>query len=183
MPLTDPCPADFDPYRSQIHGCYCRQCLEGSYANCPDRRGAATRLLASLVDGMHQRVERAAFEASVEAQRSIDIAAACAAGHSELHMYGMYRGMHGGSITRTFYGEPYSEEFMIGSGIGLTPGHYEAGRAWLDAQRARRDAARATQAASLIGQDPRNACTYSRVSGQVCDHHANKEETCPPQAP
>lgn len=179
-------PKDFDPYRQQFRGCECPLCREMSYAlsdvlDFDGRRhyAAAEVLLSALRDGTHSRVELAERVAELKAERAGRIAEACASGAGELRLYGLYRGMSGGSVTRHFYHEPYSEGFMIGTGIGMTPGRYEAAEKRLIDHRRQADANRAAKVPGLIAQDGRNACTYFRVAGELCRSHVDLKEATP----
>jgi hypothetical protein len=64
-----------------------------------------------------------------------------------------------------------SREFVIGSGLGVSAGAYEARKKAWDQRVARQNADRAIQVERLIQQDARNKCTYYRIAGKLCDHH------------
>lgn len=167
-------PSDFDPYRAEFSGCNCLTCRNVSYANSGhgNLREAAAVLLAELQAGTHKRVELAEHIAMLKIERAANIAEACLAGRSGLHMYGMHRGVHGGSMERHWYGEPYSADFMVGIGIGMTPGRHEAANARLIASRERKDREREAAAKRKAETDPRYTCTYFQVSGEFCAGHA-----------
>lgn len=167
-------PKDFDPYRDQFTGCNCLLCRELAYANSGhgDLYKAGEALLDALRAGTHVHVTLAERIVEAKAEKAADVAAACAAGRSELHMLGLFRGYHGGTNERFYYGEPHSEAFMVGTGIGMTPGRHEAAYARLQETRRRFMARREVEVQRLILVDGRNTCTYFRMSGEVCTHHA-----------
>lgn len=169
--------ADFAPYLDEIRKCHCRPCVETSYANRPasDSLAAAVALLAVLRAGAHQRVEWADYIVAAKVQAAQRIAAACVDGATERRMVVMERGY---STSRDSDFWPYgpagpmkAHEFVVGLGIGVTTGVYEARERAYNERVAAAERQRALHVERLIEADGRNRCTYFRVTGRLCDGH------------
>lgn len=171
-------PKDFDPYRAQFRDCNCLLCRNVAYANSGhgNIREACQKLLDALKAGTHERVELADHIEQLKVERAARIAEACASGASELHMFGLHRGYHGGNNERLYFREPHDAFFMVGTGIGMTPGRHAAADARLQESRRRFLDRWQVEVERLVLADRRNTCTYFRMSGELCTRHSEEHE-------
>jgi len=169
-------PRDFAPYRSEIGDCHCQLCRNCSYAASGHGNAvqAATELLDALRAGHHHHVTFAEHVSKAKVEHAARVAAACIAGKSELHMLGLHLGYQGGNVERLYYREPYNADFMVGIGLGVTPGRHAAADARLQESRRRFMQRRAVEVERLILADQRNGCTHFRMSGELCTAHAEQ---------
>lgn len=169
-------PADFAPYRSELSGCQCDLCYPMGYANRPlaERQRQAAALLAALREGTHNHMTTAERCAIARCEHDARVAAACVEGVSDFRMFMMTRPVYTGREMERFYGLTggHSLEFVIGTGLGMTPGRAARGEAWWAERRARIDAELAARVPALAAADPRNACVAFRQTGAQCTHHA-----------
>lgn len=107
-------PRDFDPYRTEISGCFCPMCRELMYSDATGRRALAAGgvLLAALKAGEHVRMEVAEYHAEAKADRDRRIAEAEAAGASAEHLATLRRG---------YATVKMSDFYATGMGLGIGP--------------------------------------------------------------
>lgn len=162
---------DFAPYREQLASCYCQPCREVQYAASKagqlGLRDAMNSLLATLAAGTHTKVDQDTYHQQCKEEREQRIAQACQDGRSEEHLANLHRG---------YATVKMSDFYATGMGLGMTPGRHEAAMAARDAIREAGRVSRELRVQQLITQDHRNACTYFRVSGQMCRHHLAEEQ-------
>ncbi len=178
-------PRDFAPYRTQIHLCQCDLCYPMGFANRDHARRVAdaAALLAALRAGTHTHMSIAERAEIARVEHRARIAAACADGVTERRMAVMIRGYASGRDSDVWpygpAGAMQSHEFVVGTGIGMTPGRYAAAEAVHRAYVERAAADRARTVERLIAADGRNRCVYFRFTGNLCDHHATPAQPVP----
>ena len=167
-------PKDFRPYLAELRGCACDLCHPMAYANTPypQRVANAAALFAALQAGTHTHMDYTARAAIAQAEHNARVAAECVAGASDFRMYCLTRPVSRGRELEHFYGlGSTSLEFVIGTGLGMTPGRAAKGEAWWADRRARIDAELLAKIPALVAQDARNVCVYFRQTGTPCIHH------------
>lgn len=169
-------PKDFRPYLAEIRDCACDLCHVMGYVNTPypQRVANAAALFAALQAGTHRRMSYAERAAVAQVEHDARVAAECAAGASDFRMYSITRPAYNGREMERFYGLTggFSLEFVIGTGLGMTPGRARRGEAWWADRRARIDAELLARVPALVAEDPRNVCVHFRQTGALCTYHA-----------
>lgn len=98
-------PTDFDPYRAEIAGCWCRPC-----ATTGSDGGRA--LHAALVAGTHRRMTQAERAAEARAAKAVRLAEAQARGATPAEL---------AAIERGYVAVKMSDFYATGMGLGIGP--------------------------------------------------------------